>query len=127
MVTKNTFLSFNDSNAYKLSNITSDVIWDIVAKWDYFGKNSLGMQYVKCVDSIAGNLAEGFGRFHKKDKEKFYYNARGSVYENIHWTGKALKRQLITQQQHDDIMGRLAQLPKEINWLIKITEEKLSV
>jgi four helix bundle protein len=33
------------------------------------------------VVSIAANIAEGFGRFHYKDKLKFYYNARGSLEE----------------------------------------------
>lgn len=31
--------------------------------------------------SISGNIAEGFGRFHSKDKMNFYFFARGSSYE----------------------------------------------
>jgi four helix bundle protein len=31
--------------------------------------------------SISGNISEGFGRKHTKDKLKFYYNARGSLAE----------------------------------------------
>lgn len=31
--------------------------------------------------SIAGNIAEGFGRGHKKDKINFYYYSRGSAFE----------------------------------------------
>lgn len=31
--------------------------------------------------SIAANIAEGFGRYHFKDKIKFNYNARGSLEE----------------------------------------------
>lgn len=121
------YLSFTDSNAYKISTSLSDYIWDIVAKWEWFSKSTTGMQYVKSVDSISGNVAEGFGRFHKKDKEKFYYNARGSVYESIHWTEKAKKRKLITEEEYMHIINELARLPREINWLIKVTEEKLSV
>lgn len=83
------------------------------------------MQYVRSVDSIAGNLAEGFGRYHKKDKEKFYYNSRGSAYESIHWTERAWARKLISKKAYDLIIEQLTNLPKEINWLIKITEEKL--
>jgi four helix bundle protein len=33
--------------------------------------------------SIPGNIAEGFGRYHKKDKINFYYFSRGSAYEII--------------------------------------------
>lgn len=31
--------------------------------------------------SIAGNISEGFGRGHKKDKVNFYYYSRGSAFE----------------------------------------------
>ena len=31
--------------------------------------------------SITGNIAEGFGRGHKKDKINFYYFSRGSAHE----------------------------------------------
>jgi four helix bundle protein len=31
--------------------------------------------------SVPGNLAEGFGRKHTKDKLNFYYNSRGSLSE----------------------------------------------
>jgi four helix bundle protein len=31
--------------------------------------------------SVGANIAEGFGRFHYKEKIKFYYNARGSICE----------------------------------------------
>jgi len=33
--------------------------------------------------SIPGNIAEAFGRHHKKDKQNFYYYSRGSANETI--------------------------------------------
>lgn len=121
------YLSLEDIKAYKLSNELSDLVWDLVSKWDWFSKKTLGAQYVTAVDSMPGNIAEGFGRFHKKDKEKFYYNARGSLYESIHWTEKAKVRKLINSEEYERILSLLNTLPREINWLIKITEEKLKI
>lgn len=123
----NKFLSLNDINAYRIANELSDYVWDIVSKWDWFSKKTLGAQYVTAIDSIPGNIAEGFGRFHKKDKEKFYYNARGSLYESIHWTEKAMVRKLISSKQYEYIKSLVDKLPREINWLIKITEIKLKI
>ena len=77
-------LELKDLKAYVIASELSDYIWEIVSKWDWFSKKVLGGQWVEAIDSIAGNIAEGFGRFHKKDKQKFYYNARGSVYEANH-------------------------------------------
>ena len=34
--------------------------------------------------SVPGNIAEGFGRHHTKDKLNFYYVARGSLAETSH-------------------------------------------
>lgn len=119
------FLTLLDIRAYKVSSDLSDFVWDTVSKWDWFSKRTIGGQLINAIDSIAGNVAEGFGRFHKKDKQKFFYNARGSLYESIHWAEKGKVRNLLTSDQYERIITELSSLPKEINWLIKITEEKL--
>ena len=119
------FLNLEKINAYTIADKLSDFAWENVSRWDWFNKRTLGAQYVNAIDSIGGNVAEGFGRYHKKDKQKFYYNARGSVYESIYWTKKAHARKLLTIKEFDFAISELNKLPKEINWLIKITEEKL--
>lgn len=121
------YLKLDDLQAYKIASELSDFVWEIVMKWDWFSKKALGAQWAESTDSIAGNIAEGFGRFHKKDKQKFYYNARGSVYESAHWTKKAFSRKLLSQQEFDFIMDKLRKLPKEINALISYTEQKLTI
>lgn len=119
------YLKLEDIKAYKIASELSDYVWEIVSKWDWFNKRTLGVQWVASTDSIAGNNAEGFGRFHKKDKQKFYYNSRGSVSESLHWTKKADKRNLISGKEKKHVTERLEILPKEINYLIKVTEAKL--
>lgn len=121
------YLKLDDIHSYTSASELSDYVWNSVSKWDWFAKRTLGAQWTDAVDSIAANIAEGFGRFHKKDKQKFYYNARGSVYESAHWTKKALKRDLISQEEFNQIMDQLRQLPREINSLIKYTENKLTI
>ena len=121
------YLTVHDLSCYERSFNLSNRVWDIVLKWDGFAKNTIGIQFVKAVDSQSANIAEGFGRFNKKDKEKFYFNARGSVYEATHWTEKAKKRNLITKEQYEHIISQLMELPREVNWLIKVTENKLTI
>jgi four helix bundle protein len=43
----------------------------------------IGSQFITAINSIGANIAEGYGRFHYLDKNKFMYNARGSLMENI--------------------------------------------
>ena len=119
------FLNVNKIDAYNRSFDLSNVIWDIVMKWDYFAKSTVGKQLVNSADSISANIAEGFGRYHKKDKIKFYRYSNGSLIESIDWVKKSEVRDLITKEQFDYIINNLTELPKELNQLIKYTNIKL--
>lgn len=111
--------------AYKESKSLSNEIWDEVTKWDYLAKKTFGEQLIRSIDSISANIAEGFGRFHKKDKVKFFYNSRASVYESAHWVNLGFERKLISSGLKDKWMETLRKLPKEINGLIKLTMKNL--
>ncbi|MEK9178363.1 MAG: four helix bundle protein [Patescibacteria group bacterium] len=119
------YLQLNDIDCYKRALTLSNYIWDIVIKWDYFAKNSIGVQFVTASDSISANIAEGFGRFGKKDKIRFYYFSLGSVKESLDWNEKANYRKLLIKMQYEHILKELQELPKEIHQLIKFTVIKL--
>ena len=121
------YLKLNDISAYKASFHLSNYIWDIVVSWDYFSKDTVGKQFARSIDSISANIAEGFGRYNKKDKIKFYRYSFGSLKESLDWNEKAGIRKLLTKEQHKHILEELNKLPKEINWLIKFTNEKLTI
>lgn len=116
-----------DISAYRIASELSDYVWEIVLKWDWLAKRTLGSQFINSTDSISGNIAEGYGRYHKKDKIKFFYNSRASVFESAHWCKRAFKRKLISNKENEHILTRLRKLPKEVNTLIKITAEKLKI
>ncbi|POY37861.1 four helix bundle protein [Solitalea longa] len=94
-------------------------------KWNYFAKDTVGKQFVSAVDSVSANIGEGFGRFHKKDKIKFYYYSLGSVKECLDWNEKSRIRKLISEEEYQFIYSSLQDLPKEIYYLIRFTNEKL--
>lgn len=119
------YLKLNDLSAYTKSFSLSDKIWNLVISMDSLAKHTIGEQFIRAIDSISANIAEGFGRFHRKDKIKFYYNARGSIYESLDWLEKCKHRKLVTEKQYQEIFEILIELPKEVNSLIKFTGEKL--
>lgn len=119
------YLSLNDIHCYKKSLFLSNYIWDLVLTWDWFAKKTLGVQFVNAVDSISANIAEGFGRYGKKDKIKFYYYSFGSVKECLDWNEKYKSRNLITDKEYNYILEELQNLPMEIHQLIKFTNERL--
>ena len=119
------YLQLNDIDCYKRALALSNYVWVIVIIWEWFPKRTVGVQFVTAIDSISANLAEGFGRYGKKDKVKFYNYSFGSVKEGLDWNEKSKIRKLLTDKQYQHILNELQTLPKEIHQLIKFTNDRL--
>ena len=118
-------LNLEKITAYKISSDLSDEVWNLVSSWSILAQRTIGEQLIKSIDSIPANIAEGEGRYFKKDKIKFFFQARGSLFEAIHWVAKTGKRKLLSQEQCVRLLEKLEKLPKEINFLIKNTSKNL--
>jgi four helix bundle protein len=119
------YLKLNDISAYKTAFHLSNRIYEIAMRWKNFDKDTIGKQFVRSMDSVSANIAEGFGRFKKREKIWFYHVAKGSLFESLDWNEKAKKRGLITEEEYKQIFVELQKLPKSIHWLIKYTNENL--
>jgi four helix bundle protein len=108
-----------EMTVYKLHVGLADEIWEIILKWDWFAKDTVGKQLVRAFDSVGANIAEGFGRFHYGDKIKFYYYSRGSAFESQFWIKRARERKLMTDEESVKFLISLQQIVKELNTLIK--------
>ncbi|MEN8247176.1 MAG: four helix bundle protein [Thermodesulfobacteriota bacterium] len=104
-------MKLEDLEIYRLAMKLSEKIWQIVEKWNYFQKDTIGRQWVKASDSIAANISEGFGRYYYKESRQFTYYARGSLYETRTWLTKSHARKLLGDElfqelNHDiDVLG----------------------
>lgn len=121
------YLELQDITAYKIAFDLANYVWDVVIKWNYFAQDTVGKQLVKATDSISANIAEGFGRYFKRDKVNFYRYSYGSIDESSDWIEKTNKRGLLKEKEYQYISQELKKLPKEINHLINFTNEKLSI
>ena len=108
-----------DLEVYKIAMEIGDNIWEIVDKWDFFNKDTLGKQLVKASDSIALNIAEGYGRFFYKENKNFNYYSRGLAFECTNCIRKAMKRNLITEQENIKLRFLFEKYFKLINAYIK--------
>jgi four helix bundle protein len=108
-----------DLEIYLLSQKFGELVWNQVNKWDRFCRNSVGLQMVRSADSIAANIAEGYGRYHFKENRQFCYIARGSLFETKAWLTKAVSRNLITREFFDSLQTDLDQLEKKLNGYIR--------
>lgn len=92
-------VGFQNLKVYQLAEELADELWDVVATWSIFAKDTTGKQLVRSADSIGANIAEGTGRYSYQDNKRFVRIARGSLYETQHWLRRAVRRNLLTQEQ----------------------------
>jgi len=102
----------------------SDKIWEIYKLLENDLKYNIGSQVIRSIDSIGANIAEGYGRFHYKDSVKFYYNARGSLWESKHWILLLYKRNLIDEEKYIKLINDLEILGKKLNGFINSIKNK---
>ena len=104
---------------YNLARELSKVSWEVYNLLNWHTKKIIGDQFIRAVDSIGANIAEGYGRFHYLDKIKFYYNARGSFYEAVyHWTELLMERDLIESNQYEQISQLASEFIPKLNGYI---------
>jgi four helix bundle protein len=116
-------MELKDLEIYRLSVEIADECWQIYNLMSWSDKKMIGDQWIRAVDSVAANIAEGFGRFHYLDKNKFNYNARGSLFESIHWIDTLKKRNKITEGQNISLTGKLKNLSIKLNNYISKTKD----
>src|SRR4051812_23479258 len=108
-----------DLIAFQVAMEIGDEIWIVVNKWPFFEKDTLGKQITRSADSIALNIAEGYGRFHFKENKNFCYYARGSHFETQSALKKAKSRHLIDESTFEVIRQKLERFHKILNGYIK--------
>lgn len=68
---------------YQLAKTFSDAIWNLVIKWKYFEKDTIGKQMVRAADSILANVAEGYGPYFYKEQAILFlcprFNSRNEI------------------------------------------------
>ena len=112
-------MKLEELQVYQLSMEIGEKIWNIVIKWDYFAKDTIGKQLVRAADSVAANLSEGFGRFHYKESKNFYYYSRGSLFETKTWLTKSRNRELITKEDFKVFITEINIIGVKLNNYIK--------
>ncbi|MEJ2615094.1 MAG: four helix bundle protein [Ignavibacteriaceae bacterium] len=120
-------MNIEELQVYQLSMEIGEKIWEIVYRWNFFEKDTIGKQMVRAADSVAANLSEGFGRLSYKENKQFCYYSRGSLFETKTWLTKAKNRKLILEDEYENIMKEFEKVGKKLNSYINSIGRKSSV
>ena len=75
-------------------------------------------QLNRASSSITYTFAEGYGRYHKREKQNFYVISRGSVFECVAVIDSLLKVKAINETKYMEGIEQLVELSKMISGLI---------
>jgi four helix bundle protein len=112
----------SDLDVYNLSESLSDKIWFDYDNWPKKAQNTIGYQIIRAADSIAANIAEGYGRYTPAERVVFYRYARGSFEETKAWLRKLIRRKVI-QDEVENYSKLIDELGPKLNGFIKSTKK----
>ncbi|OJV87506.1 MAG: hypothetical protein BGO34_10555 [Bacteroidia bacterium 44-10] len=108
-------MKLEDLEVYNLSMDLAESVYNVIAGFDYFHKDTLGKQWIRAIDSVSLNLSEGFGRYTHKDSRVFSIIARGSLYESKTCLNKVFKRNMIPENMYNDLLKEHNNLGIKLN------------
>ena len=112
------YSSFEDMTVWKRGMELAErvfTITEILPRKEDYGLTS---QVRRSALSVPGNIAEGFGRRHTKDKLNFYYVPRGSLAETKSHIIYGSRVGYFSQADLDTLLGLTDTIWKELNKLI---------
>ncbi|MDO8537188.1 MAG: four helix bundle protein [bacterium] len=113
--------SFEDLKVWRDAHAFTILIYKTTEKFPKHECFGLTSQLRRSASSIGANIAEGFGRFHYKEKIKFYLNARGSATESQNHILLARDLEYISSVESEKLLNHAEEISRELNGLIKAT------
>lgn len=120
----NKIKNFYDLDAWKKGHSLALKIYKITKDFPQEEKYGITSQLRRAVFSITANIAEGFARYHFKDKMRFYYQARGSVAEVQNFLLLARDLEFIDADTCKELGEQAKKVEKLVNGLIRAIENQ---
>jgi four helix bundle protein len=112
-------MKLEELHIYQMAMVLGEEVWNLADSWSYYVKDTLGKQMVRSADSVAANIAEGYGRYHYKENLNFCFYARGSLKETTTWLTKAKNRNLISIEKFTELSQLCELLSVKLNNYIR--------
>ena len=118
--------NFYDLEAWKIGHELALEIYKITENFPKEEVYGIVSQLRRAASSVTANIAEGFARYHFKNKVKFYYQARGSIDEVQNFLLLAKDLDYINLESCKNLGQKAGEVGKLINGLIRSIENQKS-
>ena len=116
------YIPLKDLEVYKLARELSSTAWKAYEELSWQDKKIIGDQFIRAIDSIGANIAEGYRRYHYLDKIKFYYTSRASLSEAcVHWLELLHERKKISSEKFESMKAIADKLSMKLTNFINVT------
>jgi len=92
---------------YVLSVDIATIVSERVRSWEAIDQQTLGKQIIRSADSIASNIAEGYGRSGVGDRLNFFIIAEGSCQELVSQVDIARRRMLLSVDEFQNLSNSI--------------------
>lgn len=110
---------FKDLDVWRKAVKFAEAVISVTEKLDTDRKHFRLVENLEAaVVSIAANIAEGKGRYSKKEFVQFLYIARGSLYEAVTFLEVIKNKKWVGETEYDSLLKDAEEIAKMINGLI---------
>jgi len=113
---------FTDLEVWKEAHNLTLQIYKITKNFPKEEQYGLTSQIRRAAISVESCIAEGFSRFHYKDRAKFYYNSRGSLSEVETQLRIAKDLSFIKEKEFFELLPNIEKVGIILGGLIRATE-----
>jgi len=117
--------NFNDLKVWQDAHELVLEIYKVTKSFPKEEQFGLISQMRRAASSITANIAEGFGRFHYKDKIRFYQQSRASATELQSHILLSRDLKYLPRGNADQLFNQTSEVIKEINGLIRSINRQL--
>lgn len=117
-------MQIGDLEIYQIARKLSGRAWAVYVGLQLSERKIVGDQFLRSIDSMGANIAEGWGRFYFLDRNRFNYHARRSLLEAIHWVNLLIERKIIGRNLGEEMIAELELLRYKLNNYIRITKKQ---
>lgn len=117
------YLSFEEMPVWQKAVDLAERIFNLTESLPKKEDYGLTSQLRRSALSVSGNIAEGFGRMHTKDKLNFYYNSRGSLTETKSHLIYGHRVGYFDKGGFDELLNLVEEIWKELNSIISFLQK----
>jgi len=121
---KNNVKNFYDLKVWQDAHQLALEIYKVTKEFPKEEQFGLVSQMRRAASSITANIAEGFGRFHYKEKARFYIQSRASAVELQDHIFLSQDLDYLTKEKARDLFQQTNIILKELNGLINSINEQ---